>query len=160
MFLHPTNTLNHTAQHGTAQHCAVPVPSLFKDHSHIAINRLNPILCVERLRSPKLFGAMGIPFLNITDDELFPIVNLVFPAWALLALLPRWKYTAPVVRIVALSYSVLYVALLPNILFANPVIVSIYDFNSLDGLLKFFSHKSAMLLGWVHYIAFDLWTGM
>lgn len=103
---------------------------------------------------------MGIPFLNVTEDEIFPVVNLVFPAWALLALLPRWKYTMPVVRMVALSYSFLYVALLSDVLFVHPINVSMNDFNSLDGLLNFFSYKSAMLVGWVHYIAFDLWTGM
>ena len=115
---------------------------------------------LELLQSWKLASAMGIPFLKFTEDELFPIVNLTFPAWALLALLPRWKFTAPVVRMVALSYSVLYVVLFFDMMVMNPISISASDFNSLDGLLNFFSYKSAMFVGWVHYIAFDLWTGL
>jgi Domain of unknown function (DUF4281) len=115
---------------------------------------------LELLQSHKPASAMGIPFLKFTEDELFPIVNLVFPAWALLALLPRWKYTAPIVRMVALCYSVLYVVLFFDMMVLNPINISANDFNSLDGLLNFFSFKSATFVGWVHYIAFDLWTGM
>jgi hypothetical protein len=115
---------------------------------------------LELLQSHKLASTMGIPYLKFTDDELFPVVNLVFSAWALLALLPRWKYTAPVARIVALIYSVLYVVLFFDMMVMNPIKISANDFNSLDGLLNFFSYKSAMFVGWVHYIAFDLWTGM
>ena len=128
-------------------------------HRDIVLRFENSSL-LELLQSQKLASAMGIPFLKFTEDELFPIVNLVFPAWALLALLPRWKYTAPLVRMVALSYSVLYVVLFFDMMVLNPINISASDFNSLDGLLNFFSYKSAMLVGWVHYIAFDLWTGL
>jgi Domain of unknown function (DUF4281) len=128
-------------------------------HREIILSFENKTL-LELLQSQKLASAMGIPFLKFTEDELFPIVNLVFPAWALLALLPRWKYTAPIVRMVALSYSVLYVVLFFDMMVLNPINISANDFNSLDGLLNFFSYKSAMFVGWVHYIAFDLWTGM
>lgn len=103
---------------------------------------------------------MGISFLDLTDDELFPVTNWVLPAWALLALLPRWGYTFPIVKIFALMFSVLYVALMLDTMVFNPIGFSIDDFKTLDGLLKLFSNKGALFGGWVHYIAFDLWTGM
>ena len=103
---------------------------------------------------------MGISFLDLTDDELFPITNWVLPAWALLALLPRWGYTFPIVKLFALSFAALYVALMLDTLVFHPIGSSIDDFKSLDGLLKLFSNKSALFGGWVHYIVFDLWTGM
>lgn len=106
------------------------------------------------------FIKMGIPFLQMTDDELFPITNLALPAWILLALLPRWGYTFTIVKFMALGFSALYLALILDTLLFNPIEAGINDFSSLDGLLKLFSYKSALFGGWVHYIAFDLWTGM
>ena len=103
---------------------------------------------------------MGIPFLDMTDDELFPITNLAMPAWILLALLPRWGYTFPIVTAFALSFSALYVALMLDAMIFHPIDAGINDFASLDGLLKLFSFKAAIFGGWVHYLAFDLWTGM
>ena len=106
------------------------------------------------------FFNMGISFVDLTDDELFPVTNWVLPAWALLALLPRWYYTFPIVKLFALSFAVLYVALILDTLVFHPIGTSIDDFKSLDGLLKLFSKKGALFGGWVHYIVFDLWTGM
>ena len=103
---------------------------------------------------------MGISFLDLTNDELFPVTNWVLPAWALLALLPRWGYTFPLVKLFALMYSVLYVALMLDTMVFHPIGFSIDDFKTLDGLLKLFSNKGALFGGWVHYIVFDLWTGM
>jgi hypothetical protein len=103
---------------------------------------------------------MGIPYLDLTNDQLFPITNIALPVWVLLALLPRWKYTFPIVTIVTLFFSVLYVLLMIDTLIFNPIDAGISDFANLDGLLKLFSFKSAIFGGWVHYLAFDLWTGM
>ena len=103
---------------------------------------------------------MGIPYLNMSDDELFPLTNLALPAWILLALLPRWSYTFPITTTVSLFFSALYIALMLDVLVFHPIDAGIDDFTSLDGLLKLFSFKSAIFGGWVHYIAFDLWTGM
>ena len=103
---------------------------------------------------------MGIPFLELSNDELFPITNWVMPAWMLLALLPRWGYTFPIVKLFAIFFSALYVALILDTLVFNPVNASVSDFSSLDGLMKLFSFKGAVFAGWVHYIVFDLWTGM
>ena len=33
------------------------------------------------------------------------------------------------------------------------------SFSTLAGLAKAFSNPGVMLVGWVHYLAFDLWTG-
>lgn len=103
---------------------------------------------------------MGIPYLNMTDDELFPITNLAVVGWALLAFLPRWSYTFPVATTLSLFYSALYILLMLDTLIFSPIDAGINDFASLDGLLKLFSFKAAIFGGWVHYIAFDLWTGM
>lgn len=103
---------------------------------------------------------MGIPFLDLTNDQLFPLTNICLPVWVLLGLLPKWKYTFPIVTIVTLFFSVLYLLLMIDISIFSPIDSSVSDFGSLDGLLKLFSFKSAVFAGWVHYVAFDLWTGM
>jgi hypothetical protein len=55
-----------------------------------------------------------------------------------------------------LVLSVVYVALLiPGLGQMNPT-----DFNSLDGVMRLFSKPEAVLTGWIHYLAFDLFTGL
>jgi hypothetical protein len=64
---------------------------------------------------------MAIPYLSLSDDELFPIVNAVLPAWILLALLPRWRYTMMVSTALSLFYAVLYVILMADTLYFHPI---------------------------------------
>lgn len=88
--------------------------------------------------------------------ELFSIVNTgVLPAWVLLAALPRWKWT-----------QVFAAAVTPAILALVYVVVLVPhwgetdgNFNSLEGVKSLFANDWALLAGWIHYLAFDLFTG-
>lgn len=102
---------------------------------------------------PGLFG------LSYSDDQLFGAVNAVLPAWALLAVAPRWAGTRAIVTTVVAAHALLYCALIARELAALSVSISFSDMSSLDGLMKMFSGKGAVFAGWVHYCVVDLWTG-
>lgn len=61
---------------------------------------------------------MPIHGLEFTDSQLFDTLNVVLPAWILLALLPRWKHTYTVVTAAALYTSLLYSACLVSMMIA------------------------------------------
>jgi hypothetical protein len=109
---------------------------------------------------------MPIPYINKTDDELFDYLNFVLIGWIVLAVFPRWKYSVPIAKFVGLIYAVLYVVLMYDSIAIHPIDLgpkypTIVDaFASLDGIHKMFSYKSAVFGGWVHYVVFDLWTGI
>jgi hypothetical protein len=92
----------------------------------------------------------------MTAEQLFSILNLIAVAgWLLLVLLPRVRWVATVVPVVvpallALVYVVLVVTTLPG---------SDGGFSSLAGVSALFANPWALLAGWTHYLAFDLFIG-
>ena len=94
---------------------------------------------------------------TITDAALFPAVNLVLPAWLLLIFLPKWKYTKPVVKYTALSFAALYVLLSVPLLCGSGG-AGLAQMGSLKGITALFAKESVVMVGWVHYLVFDLWT--
>lgn len=91
-------------------------------------------------------------------DQLFATANLVaLFAWIPLIALPQnttirlWVFRIPLVGL-ALTYVGLFGQ------FFEPS--SFEAFSTLDGLQSLFSSKEAVLLGWVHYLAFDLLAGL
>jgi len=93
----------------------------------------------------------------MSDDLLFQIANtFVLPAWLLLLFLPRWEWTARiVVGVVVALLSVLYTFLVITTL--DPE--GFEGFGSLEGVVELFQSPRAVLLGWIHYLAFDLMVG-
>lgn len=90
-------------------------------------------------------------------EQIFSIVNLVaILGWVLIAILPRWKYTRMVVLsgAIPLLLSVAYLALV--ILFFGQ---AEGGFDSLANVMKLFTNEWAVLAGWIHYLAFDLFVG-
>ena len=94
---------------------------------------------------------------TISDAALFPVVNLALPAWLLLIFLPKWKYTAPVVKYTALSFAALYCLLMVPMLCCSGGGV-FAQMGTLKGIVALFAKESAVMVGWVHYVVFDLWT--
>jgi hypothetical protein len=92
----------------------------------------------------------------MTAGQLFSILNLVTAAaWLLLVFRPRARWTATVVPMVmplilAVIYVVLVAAALPR---------SDGGFSSLAGVRALFENPWALLAGWTHYLAFDLFIG-
>ena len=87
---------------------------------------------------------------------LFTIANAsVIPAWLLLILVPKQKVT----RFVAHSY--LYPALLGG-LYIMLMVVSWGGeggMDTLENLKLSFTRDEVLVLGWVHYLVFDLFIG-
>lgn len=91
-------------------------------------------------------------------DQLFSAANLLaMLGWALLILVPRWKYTRILVQgaVIPILLSGLYLFLLVR----HYGEMGEGGFGSLDELAILFSNKNLIFLGWVHYLAFDLWLG-
>ena len=92
----------------------------------------------------------------MTAERLFSILNLIAMAgWLPLILLPKKRWASTVVPIVvpcilALVYVVLVATSLPG---------SDGGFSSLAGVSTLFANPWALLAGWTHYLAFDLFIG-
>ncbi|MFN5168964.1 MAG: ABA4-like family protein [Cyclobacteriaceae bacterium] len=93
----------------------------------------------------------------MTLETLFSLCNaLALPAWLLLAVAPRWRFTNLVVHSGAwpLVYAVIYTALILYYFGQGEG-----GFGSLAGVMKLFDQPGAVMAGWVHYLAFDLFIG-
>lgn len=92
----------------------------------------------------------------MTYALLFKVANLsVIPAWVLLVFLPRKKVTKWV------SHSYLYPVILA-LLYIYLMVVSWGGeggMNTLESLKLSFARDEILVLGWVHYLVFDLFIG-
>lgn len=95
----------------------------------------------------------------MSAELIFSICNLsVIPGWILLLVLPRWKWTLGLISagIIPFVLGVIYGVLLFSQLGSLP---EGGGFGSLEALGILFSDPNALLVGWVHYLAFDLFIG-
>ena len=88
--------------------------------------------------------------------ELFRLSGAVaLPCWLLLLVAPRWRWSQLLATFVApLLIAALYILLLVSHKFPPGS-----GFNSLLQVSALFQSPFALLAGWIHYIAFDLFTG-
>jgi hypothetical protein len=93
----------------------------------------------------------------MTPDLAFQLANLsILPAWLLMFVAPGSIATRYVV------YSYLYPILLGMVyivLLALTMQTGSGDFGSLAGVKALFSSEWAVVLGWVHYLVFDMFVG-
>lgn len=95
----------------------------------------------------------------MSAELIFSICSLaVIPGWLLLIFLPRWKWTLGLISS----------ALIPFVLAITYLLFLVYSlsnasegggFGSLAELSILFSDPYALLVGWIHYLAFDLFIG-
>ncbi|HME11131.1 MAG TPA: ABA4-like family protein [Bryobacteraceae bacterium] len=91
----------------------------------------------------------------MSPDSLFSVCNtLVLPAWLLLLVAPRWRWTTRVAIIVPLLLATTYLVLI-----AANFRPGQGGFGSLEQVARLFTNPNLLLAGWVHYLAFDLFTG-
>ncbi|MFN3170780.1 MAG: ABA4-like family protein [Hyphomicrobiales bacterium] len=91
----------------------------------------------------------------------FPLLNLaVVPAWLMLLFAPRWQLTRTLVHggYYPAIYCAIYAVFLFNHLFLGAASPGA-SFTSLEGVMGLFDHPNGILLGWTHYLAFDLFVG-
>lgn len=102
-------------------------------------------------------------------QTLFTVTNIVaLAAWVVLIALPRKPFPMALVLyagvgLLCLAYTVIFVALFGG--FADPVrdaglATPDYADYSVAGLKDLFRSDGAIVLGWTHYLAFDLFTGL
>ncbi len=94
-------------------------------------------------------------------DLVFSIANwLALAGWAALALAPLKRgQLIGFSRIMAASVAAIYVVLLVRGLAVGPGLPEGDGFGTLDGVVALLSRREAMLGGWVHFLAFDLFVG-
>ena len=93
----------------------------------------------------------------MTPEFVFKIANsLALLAWLLLIVLGRKRWVSGLVTAVLAPcvFALAYVAI-----FATHGSESTGNFNTLAGVSALFSNPWLLLAGWIHYLAFDLFTG-
>lgn len=96
-------------------------------------------------------------------DIVFSGANLfAIVAWAALILLPRWPALLSallygVVGLLSLLYASLFVGLVSGMIETG---VEGGSFTSIDGVRTLFASDPGLTLGWIHYLAFDLFVGI
>ena len=90
-------------------------------------------------------------------ETLFSLLNsLALVGWVLLLFAPRWRWTSRLVLsgAIPLLLSIAYLALI-----VTKFGQAEGGFDSLAGVMQLFRDQWAVLTGWTHYLAFDLFIG-
>lgn len=93
----------------------------------------------------------------MSNDTLFAICNnAVLPGWLLLIVAPRWAWTTRLIASVLIPglLAIVYVALM-----VTSFGTAEGGFSSLAGVGQLMANPRILLAGWIHYLAFDLFTG-
>ncbi|MGL5840087.1 MAG: ABA4-like family protein [Sphingorhabdus sp.] len=99
-------------------------------------------------------------------ETLFGIANLwPLPFWLLLAFGPRSDIMARIVlyggvATLALAYAVLLPLIMTGLLDPISPSKAPMDFTQLSGVMALFASKGGATIGWIHYLAFDLFVGL
>ena len=94
----------------------------------------------------------------MSPQQLFSIVNLAaLVSWIVRAIFPRRRVVVDVIagRAVPIVFAVVYIAILVGVWSRTEG-----GFSSLEDVAALFGNPWALLAGWVHYLAFDLLTGV
>jgi len=91
-------------------------------------------------------------------SQAFQLVNLLaLLTWLLLIFLPRMKYT----KRIAFGFTIFILSIVYSwMVFSTFQMDDFKEFSSLKGLMSLFQNEQAVLLGWIHYLAFDLMVGI
>lgn len=95
----------------------------------------------------------------MTPTTVFSIANLlVVPMWILMIILPKWKVTKFLMeyKVIPLLLALIYAVYIIQSLLTGGMM----DFGSLESVMALFTEETAVLAGWIHYLAFDLLVGM
>jgi hypothetical protein len=90
--------------------------------------------------------------------ELFKIANTIaLVCWLLLLVLPRYPQLLALLRYGVISFFAVCYAAIVVLCFSS---IEGGGFNSLAQVKILFSSDAAVLAGWIHYLAFDLFVGL
>jgi hypothetical protein len=93
---------------------------------------------------------------DLISAKMFSLCSaLVLPCWLLLVFVPRWRWTQRLATfVVPVAIAAVYVWML-----ATAPRVAGAGFNSIAQVRALFSVDRALVAGWIHYLAFDLFIG-
>lgn len=97
----------------------------------------------------------------MSHETVFSLINLsVIPAWVLLIFLPRSSATRTVVHsaLYPLLLGAFYLGMMVWAI-ATGALGGGANFTSLAGVSAVFQSPAGVLIGWSHYLVFDLFTG-
>lgn len=95
-------------------------------------------------------------------DTVFAIANaLALVMWVALVFLPRWPALLAAmlylgVGLLSAAYAVFLIAVVAGIAPGGEG----GDFSSIEGVRQIFSSDAGVTIGWIHYLAFDLFVGL
>lgn len=95
----------------------------------------------------------------MTPTTVFSIVGMmVMPMWILMIILPKWNFTKFLIdfKVIPIALSIIYAVYIFQAMLTGGGM----DFGSLASVMELFTEENAVLAGWVHYLAFDLFVGM
>ena len=94
----------------------------------------------------------------MTPDKIFEICNsIALAGWLILIFLPFWHNRDKfVVGIIVVLFCIVYTRLI----FTSFDLSGFKSFNTLDGVMGLFTNRTVVTAGWIHYLAFDLMTGV
>lgn len=93
----------------------------------------------------------------MNPETLFSICSaLVIPGWLLLIIAPRWPWST---RLIASVLIPLLLAAVYSYLIVAHFSGAEGGFGSLAEVSRLFQNPHALLAGWLHYLAFDLFVG-
>ena len=77
--------------------------------------------------------------------------------WLVLIILPGWRSSDKfIIGIIVTLFAVIYTYYIVT----NLPAIDMRNFSSLQGVTNLFTNPLAVLIGWVHYLAFDLMVGL
>jgi hypothetical protein len=93
----------------------------------------------------------------MTPSSIFSFANsFVLLGWILLIFLPKWKHTQTIIlNGIIVLFSILYTYLLLKDIAG----FSMDSFSTLANVKALFQNDNAVAMGWIHYLAFDLFVG-
>lgn len=94
---------------------------------------------------------------GLQADVVFDVIYVNLPGWFLLAVAPRWQVTHTLVLVVAGIQSLVYaLGVLSVLLYPKDPAGPAGSFDSLEGVWTLFQNPSFVMVGWLHYGAFDV----
>jgi hypothetical protein len=94
----------------------------------------------------------------MTPDAIFQVCNIgVLPAWLLLAGAPSWSGTQKIVH--AIWIPILLGGVYLGVFLTSPPAAPGDGMSTLKGVMSLFANPHFALVGWVHYLVFDLFVG-
>ena len=94
----------------------------------------------------------------MSPENIFKLCSTIALAgWIILIFIPFWRSSDKfIIGIIITLFSIIYAWLI----FSNFSFSDIKKFNSLQGVMQLFTNPFIVTAGWIHYLAFDLMTGL